>query len=90
MLEGDKAQQIYFYNNSYRNMIARSGTVYSGKSFALQRGTPFFQMFKSERFENIVGGALFFNSLNTGGLTILEKCQFYNNFGDTGAAISLD
>ena len=47
-------------------------------------------MFKSERFENIVGGALFFMNLNTGGLTILEKCQFYNCVGDSGASISLD
>ena len=90
-LEGEKAQQIYFYNNSYAYMIAQGATVYTGYYFALSRSkAPFFQMFNSERFENIVGGTLYFKNLNTGGLTILEKCRFYNNFGDEGASIALD
>ena len=73
-------------------MVAlESGTVFSGKDFSLSmQGTPYFQLFLNETVRNTVGGAIFVASLNTGGMTVLNNCTFFNNFGLEGGSIKVD
>ena len=47
-------------------------------------------MFQQETIRNTVGGAIFIRSLNNGGVTFLDRCTFYNNFGQEGGSISAD
>ena len=54
------------------------------------QGTPYFQLFLYETVRNTVGGAIFVNKLNSGGMTVLSDCTFYNNFGLEGGSIKVD
>lgn len=47
-------------------------------------------MFLNETVRNTVGGAFLLKNLNTGGVSLFNKCTFYNNFGDNGGAIYAD
>ena len=47
-------------------------------------------MFYNETVANTVGGAFLFKNLNKGGVTLIQDCTFFNNFGSSGGAIMAD
>ena len=67
------------------------GAVISFNDYKLKmRGNPFIQMFNDEKVSNTIGGAIFVNEFNDGGMTILLNSTFYNNFGEEGGSLRFD
>ena len=68
------------------------GTVYGGKNLALRenKDKPYIQIFKNELIQNQVGVAIEIKGMNNAGVTIIEDCTFYNNFGSLGGSIHVE
>lgn len=69
-----------------------NGAVFSGSDYKLEMNKSkfFLQFFKNETISNTVGGAIDLKNMNNAGLTIIENCIFYNNFGPEGGSINME
>ena len=66
--------------------------MYSGADLTLKENLekPFFQFFKNETMDHIVGIAIEFKNMNNAGATIVEDCTFYDNIGSYGGSINME
>lgn len=72
-------------------LAQQGGSVFYGRyTLAPSNEELFTQYFKNETITKTIGGAIDFKNMNEAGLTIIEQCNFKDNFALLGGSINME